>query len=81
MRRGFLGGWIVSRLLASLLALLLARFLRRRAASSSRLDIYILAVGGQACILLEVVMIVAREAYPSEGRSALAAWGRGDKSV
>jgi len=67
MRR-FLGGWIVFAGVATA-ALLLARFFAP-GRFELELDIYILAVGGLA--LLEVV-IVAREAYPNERRSALAA--------
>ena len=64
----FLGGWIVFAGVATA-ALLLARFFAP-GRFELELDIYILAVGGLA--LLEVV-IVAREAYPNERRSALAA--------
>jgi hypothetical protein len=59
--------WIVFTVVASL-GLLLARFFGP-GRFELELDIYILAVGGLA--VLEVV-VATREAYPREGRSALA---------
>jgi hypothetical protein len=66
--RRLVGGWIVFAVLATG-ALMLARFFAP-GRFELELDVYILAVGGLA--LLELV-IVAREAYPRERRSALAA--------
>lgn len=67
MRR-LVGGWIVFAGLATA-ALLLARFFAP-GRFELELDIYILAVGGLALV---AVVIVTREAYPRERRSALAA--------
>lgn len=63
----FVGGWLVFAAFASL-ALLLARLLEP-GRLELELDVFVLAVGGLA--LLEIV-VVAREAYPREQRSALA---------
>jgi hypothetical protein len=60
-------GWLVFTGLATV-ALLVARYLAP-GRLALELDVYLLAVGGLA--LLEVV-ILTREAYPLEGRSALA---------
>jgi hypothetical protein len=63
----FVGGWLVFAAFATI-ALLLARVLEP-GRLELELDVFVLAVGGLA--LLEIV-IVARESYPREERSAIA---------
>jgi hypothetical protein len=62
-----LAGWLVFTMFATL-ALLVAHYIAP-GRFELELDIYVLAIGGLA--LLEVV-VLAREAYPREDRSALA---------